>query len=176
MIQHTKTGTNVPNDHKYPSNIPNGNKIYQKLPFQGFLKKPELGFLVYFGIIFIPKIYHLATLFNICNSARDQPQELAMIKCCQVIDQIQRVCPLKRERDGSSKQSKEFSSETIGRAAVRAKTIERSVAQKNRRVGPGRASKMRARGGLRLYTAGSGFCLVWNDLVCRLGVWTVGLA
>jgi hypothetical protein len=66
LVEHTKTGKNIPNDHKMYqiarrytkklSSIPNGHKIYKHFPFQGPAKyTPKIGIL---GL----KMYHLATL------------------------------------------------------------------------------------------------------------------
>jgi hypothetical protein len=65
LVQLTKTGENIPNDHKihqipitftkWPQTIPNGHKIYQHFPFQGPPKCIQMG-------IFGMKINHLATL------------------------------------------------------------------------------------------------------------------
>jgi hypothetical protein len=44
LVQHTKTGENVPNDHTYvkyttwPQNIPHGHKIYQMV-----VKREQIG-------------------------------------------------------------------------------------------------------------------------------------
>jgi hypothetical protein len=57
-LQHTKTGENIPNEHKIYQKalkIPYGHKIYRRFPFQG---PPKCTQIVIFGI----KIYHLATL------------------------------------------------------------------------------------------------------------------
>jgi hypothetical protein len=58
LVKHTKTGRNIPNDHKFHQKainctkwlgIPNDHKIYQQFPFQGALMYiiiPQSGFLV----------------------------------------------------------------------------------------------------------------------------------
>jgi hypothetical protein len=71
VVQHTKTGKNIPNDHtmyqmaiiytKWLSNIPNGHKIYQHFPFQCPPKHIKFG-------IFGMKIFHLATLSTITKT------------------------------------------------------------------------------------------------------------
>jgi cytochrome c len=53
--KHTKTGKNIPNDHKrfqmaisyakWLKNIPNGHKIYQHFPFFGPSKFTQIGIL-----------------------------------------------------------------------------------------------------------------------------------
>jgi hypothetical protein len=45
MVQHTKTGENIPNDHKIY--IPNGHKIYQHFPLQD---PPKFTQIVIFGL------------------------------------------------------------------------------------------------------------------------------
>jgi hypothetical protein len=65
LAQHTKTGKNIPDDHKlyeivtkytrWPYTLPNGHKIYQYLPLQDPPKFIQIGI---FGL----KIYHLVTL------------------------------------------------------------------------------------------------------------------
>jgi hypothetical protein len=64
-VRNTKTGKNVPNEHKMcrmiikypkcPKNIPNDHKIYQHFPIQGPPKFEQIGI---FGL----KINQLATL------------------------------------------------------------------------------------------------------------------
>jgi hypothetical protein len=62
MVQHTKTGKNIPSDNKisqiatkWTENLPNGHKIYQHLPLQD---TPKFTQIRIFGL----KINHLATL------------------------------------------------------------------------------------------------------------------
>jgi hypothetical protein len=67
LVQNTKTGKNIPNDHKiyhmditylqWPQNRPNGHKIYQDFPLQGPPKFTQIG-------IFGSKTNHLATLIR----------------------------------------------------------------------------------------------------------------
>jgi hypothetical protein len=70
MVQHTKTGTNIPNNHTY--NIPNGHKIYQmavnrpngyKIDQQLPLHDPPKFTQI---VIFWFEICHLATLLGSC--------------------------------------------------------------------------------------------------------------
>jgi hypothetical protein len=65
LVQNTKTGENIPNDHKiyqmalkffqWPQNTPNGHKIYQDFSLQDPPKFTQMGI---FGL----KTNHLATL------------------------------------------------------------------------------------------------------------------
>jgi hypothetical protein len=71
LVQHTKTGKIVPNDHKLYEMVtkqtkwrydrPNGHKIYQHFSLQDLPKFAQIGI---FGL----KIYHLATLALACKA------------------------------------------------------------------------------------------------------------
>jgi hypothetical protein len=69
LVQYcTKTGKHVPNVQKitkWPLNIPNGHRIYNKFRFQGTPKYTQSG-------IFGMKICHLATLENIRKISEGQ--------------------------------------------------------------------------------------------------------
>jgi hypothetical protein len=68
LVQHTKNGKYIPNDHRiermaskyteWPQNIPNGHKMYQHFPLQDPPKYTKIGI---FGL----KIYYLANLVQI---------------------------------------------------------------------------------------------------------------
>jgi hypothetical protein len=88
LVQHTKTGKNIPNNHKlfqidtkytkWPQKKPNGHKIYQHLPFQD---PPKFKF-IQIGIFGL-KICHLATLLHAYLQAsslsRSQKQKIVSI-------------------------------------------------------------------------------------------------
>jgi hypothetical protein len=60
LVQHTKTGKNIPNGYKIyqmDANVPNDQKIYQHLPLKPTQKFTQIWI---FGL----KIYHLATLIE----------------------------------------------------------------------------------------------------------------
>jgi hypothetical protein len=72
LLQHTKTGGNIPDDQKYtiqvyqmainyikcPENLPNSHKIYQHCSLQDPPKFTQIGI---FGL----RIYHLATPYSV---------------------------------------------------------------------------------------------------------------
>jgi hypothetical protein len=80
LVHDTKTGKNVPNDHKpcqkavnytkWPYVIPNGHKIYQHFPIEGPPKFTKIGI---FGL----KTNHLAILTYIVSGKKETNIEKA---------------------------------------------------------------------------------------------------